>query len=680
MRSRLSRSIGATAALATAGALLIVPQAATAAADDETTDIQILTINDFHGRLEQDLRGGVAGAAGVVGAVKAFEAENPNTLFVSAGDNIGASTFTSFIQDDEPTIEALAKGGLSVSAVGNHEFDKGFADLVDRVIPSFDGHSAEAGAELALGANVYHRGTEDPALAEYAIREVDGVRVGFIGTITADTRTLVSPAGIEEIDFGDQVEAANRVAAEIDDQVDVTVLLTHSGAEFSVDDVSDVEACTRLANEQTEFGALVRDADASIDAIVSGHTHQGYPCEIEGRPVIQANDYGKTLGRLDVSVDAETNELVSIGGSLVPLVEDEAALYPSDEATQAIVDDAVAYAEVEGNVPVGEISADILRAGATPGDDRGSESTMGNLVADVYLWATTEYANYGGEPADLAVMNPGGLREDLWYASSDKGEGDGVVTYAEAAAVQPFANTLTTSELTGADIRQMLEQQWQPGQDRPKLHLGISDGFAYEYVDDAPAGEHVQSVTLNGEEIADDETYIVTTNVFVAAGGDGFTAFDNGPYRDTGLIDLAATVDYFAAHDVVDPAPLGRAVAVDDEEPGEDAGETGDDAGESTDDAGEGSEDAGEATDDAGESADDGAESADAGEATEDGAEGAADDAAESGDPGADAGEGSEDGDLAPTGGESPLLFALIGAGLLAAGLVTIGLRRHTTV
>src|SRR5690606_18609682 len=225
-----------------------------------------------------------------------------------------------------------------------------------------------------------------------------------------------------------------------------------------------------------------------------------------------------------------------------------------------IVDEAVAVAEEQGNVPVGEISGDILRGGATPGDDRGVESTMGNLVADIYLWSTTEYGNYGGEPADIAVMNPGGLRDDLLYASSEVGEGDGVVTYAEAAAVQPFANTLTTSELTGADLKQMLEEQWQPGNDRPKLHLGISEGFSYEYVDDAPAGEHVVSMTLNGEEIAPEQTYTVTTNSFIASGGDGFTAFTNAPFRGTGLIDLDATVDFFAPPRVVDPAPLGRAV------------------------------------------------------------------------------------------------------------------------
>ena len=559
MRSPMNRGLGACAALAVAGGLMLVPHAATAAVEGDTTDVRIVGINDFHGRIEADPAGGVAGAASLVGAVRQFESESPNTLFVSSGDNIGASTFTSFIQQDEPTMESLALGGLDVGVVGNHEFDQGFADLTDRVQPFYQQFSTEEGygEDLTLGANVYLKGTQDPALKEYAIREVDGARIGFIGTITSDTQTLVSPAGISELEFGDQVEAANRVAAQIEDQVDATVLLTHSGAEVSGDDAA---TCEEIANEQTEFGELVRSAAPEIDAILSGHTHQAYPCTIQDRPVIQTGSYGSDVSQLDLQIDTATKELVSVEASLVPLISDDELVFPIAEDIQAVVDAAVEFAAVQGNEPVGEISADILRGGEIPGDDRGVESSMGNLVADMYLWATTEYSKYGGEPADLAFMNPGGLRDDLLYASSDVGEGDGIVTYAEAAAVQPFANTITTSELTGADIEQILEEQWQPGQDRPKLHLGVSEGFSYEYIDDAEPGEHVQSITLNGEALDPEATYTVTTNSFIAAGGDGFTAFANGPARDSGLIDLEASVDYLAEHDVVDPAPLGRAV------------------------------------------------------------------------------------------------------------------------
>lgn len=514
-----------------------------------TTDIQVLTINDFHGRIEQNLGNGEAGAAVIAGAVDAFETENPNTLFVSAGDNIGASTFTSFIQEDAPTIDALTAAGLDLGAVGNHEFDRGFSDLTDRVLPRFGSNT------FGLGANVYLKGTTTPALPEYAIEEVDGVRVAFIGTVTEQTAAMVSPAGIAGIEFGDQLAAANRVASELSEGelADVIVLLTHEG--------SAVSDCSAIATEDTLYGDLVREASPQIDAIVSGHTHQKYSCEIADRPVIQAHQYGTALGKLELTVDNDSKELVSIAGSIVPLVVDGVAAYPADPAVEQIVAAAVTAADEQGSVEVGQVSADVLRGGTPPGDDRGVESSMGNLVADMYLWATSN-DEYAGTPAQIAIMNPGGLRADLLYGT------DGTVTYRDVANVQPFANTLVTVTLTGAQLRQVLEEQWQPdGSSRPKLHLGVSDGFSYTYDPDAPRGTRIVSMTFEGDTITDTDTFTVVTNSFLAEGGDNFVTFASGTDRtDTGQIDLSASVAYFAAHEVVDPAPLGRAALADDSE------------------------------------------------------------------------------------------------------------------
>ncbi|MEV8267882.1 choice-of-anchor I family protein [Microbacterium sp. NPDC076911] len=512
-----------------------------------TTEVTVLTINDFHGRIEQNLYGGEAGAAVLAGAVDSFEAENPNTLFVSAGDNIGASTFTSNVAQDTPTIDALVAAGLDLGAVGNHEFDQGYLDITDRVLPRF-GSTAQG-----LGANVYDRATGDAALDEYAIETIDGVRVAFIGTVTEDTANIVSPTGIATIEFGDQLEAANRVADELaeGDMADVIVLLTHSGSATS--------ECSAVASDASKYGELIREASPDIDAIVSGHTHQTYTCEVadtEGndRPVIQAHQYGTTLGKLDFTVDNDTKELISIDTELVPLVVGGAAAYPADETVAAIVAEAKADADVLGNVESGTISADILRGGTPSGSDRGVESTLGNTVADVYLWATSN-DDYAGTPAEISIMNPGGLRDDLLYGE------DGTLTYRQIANVQPFANTLVTVTLTGAQLEQILEEQWQPGAERPKLHLGISEGFSYEYVEDAAAGEHIVSMTLDGAAIAADDEFTVVTNSFLAGGGDSFFTFAEGTDRtDTGQVDLQATIAYFEEFEVVDPAPLGRAV------------------------------------------------------------------------------------------------------------------------
>lgn len=523
-------------------------------------ELNLLSINDFHGRIQAE--GESAGAAVLAGAVAKYRQENANTLFVSAGDNIGASTFASASQQDAPTIDALGAAGLDLSVVGNHEFDRGFQDLQERVIPRYGTKPKAEGAEgadYALGANVYEKGTSKPALREYTIREVDGVSVGFVGTVTADTATLVSPSGISDLTFGDQLEAANRVAEKLSDgdkkngEADVLVLLTHDGSEST--------ACDTIAKESTDYGQLIRNADEHIDAIISGHTHKPYHCSVpvagtgQTRPVIQAHQYGTTLGEISLSIDASDGTVTQSSTKLVPLAPEDGSAFEPNPAVTDIVDKAVAESEEVGQQEIGAISADILRGGEPAGDDRGVESTLGNTIADVHLWATSN-EDFGGAPAQIAFMNPGGLRADLLYGRN------GVVTYKAAADVQPFANTLITMDMTGAQLYEVLEQQWQPeGASREKLHLGISEGLSYTYVEDAARGEHITSVSFNGKPVAESDTFRVAANAFLASGGDNFTAFAEAKdHADSGQVDLDATVNYFKSHDVVDPAPLGRAV------------------------------------------------------------------------------------------------------------------------
>lgn len=545
----------ATISLITGGAIAANATTVAQPAADETITLDILGINDFHGRIAPD--GGSAGAAVLAGAVDELRAANPNTLFVSSGDNIGASTFASASQQDAPTIDALGAAGLDLSVVGNHEFDRGFTDLLGRVSDRYASATGEDGAEFALGANVYKKGTKTPALREYAIREVSGLRVGFIGTVTTDTPSLVSPAGITNVDFGSELEAADRVATQLSDgdasngEADVLVLLTHNG--------SSNDTCDTIATEKTDYAELLRNANVNIDAIFSGHTHKAYNCEIAGRPVVQSHQYGTTLGEISLEVDAATGDVVSSSSKLNPLATKNTdgawvANYEPNAKVESLVNKSVEESNVVGNVPVGAITEDILRGGEVPGADRGVESTLGNTVADIHLWATSN-EDFGGEPAQIAFMNAGGLRADLLYGK------DGVVTYKAAADVQPFANNLITFDLTGAQIRQALEQQWQPaGSERAKLQLGISDGLTYTYVDDAEPGSHIVDISFNGAPLDETATFKVAANGFLAAGGDNFTAFGEGSnHADTGQTDLDGTVNYFKNHDVVSPAPLGRA-------------------------------------------------------------------------------------------------------------------------
>ncbi|MET0779918.1 MAG: bifunctional UDP-sugar hydrolase/5'-nucleotidase [Mycetocola sp.] len=524
-----------------------------------TVDINLVTVNDFHGRIEQS--GTAAGIARLSTAVNQFRAQNPNTIFAAAGDMIGASTFTSFIQQDVPTIETLNAAGLDVSAVGNHEFDRGFADLTDRVMP--------LAAWEYLGANVYDKVTGAPALPEYWIKKFNGIRVGFVGAVTDELPSLVSPEGIEDITVGSPVEAANRVADQLSDgkssngEADIVILLVHEGAA-----TTDISSAT---DPNSRFGQIVLNADDNIDAIVSGHTHLAYNHVIEGRPVISSGQYGERFSNMEISYDRKSKSITSMKNTLYTMATafdtagNVTAWYAEpDPAIVPIVSEATALANELGAVVIGETTAAFNRAqrpGVVNGvpalvENRGGESTLGNFVADVQLWALNDD---GTRTVDITFMNPGGLRADI---------NAGDTTYREAADVQSFANTLVTVEMTGAQVKAVLEQQWQPaGVSRPFLKLGVNKELSYTYDPTAAQGSHIVDIFLDGLPLDLAATYTVGANSFLASGGDNFTTFAlpevKATKADSGKIDLEAMVDYFEEFGSAAPDYAQRAVGVD---------------------------------------------------------------------------------------------------------------------
>ncbi|WP_062386275.1 ExeM/NucH family extracellular endonuclease [Demequina iriomotensis] len=531
-----------------------------------TTKVQVLGTNDFHGRILPTLASGQAGAAVMAGAVKQLESEYTNSVFTAAGDLIGASTFESFVAKDKPTIDALNAMGLDVSAVGNHEFDQGYEDLIGRVLGDYDAETNPYGGATwtYLGANVR---MEDgsPALDETWMVEFDNgtatteddVKLGFVGVVTDTTPSLVSPAGIEGLEFEDEAVAANRAAEVLEGEgADAIILLVHEGAPTT--------AYADAVDPSNNFGKMISELDDSIDAVISGHTHLAYAHEVpvqgwidEGRavtkrPVVSAGQYGMYLDQLILTFDNATDELASIAVDTINLTEKAdptcttscALVYPADPEVQAIVDAAAADAAVLGAQSIGELTEPLYRARTSSnGEARGGESTLGNAVATVQLWATE------ANGAQIAFMNPGGLRADLLGDAAGTGEYPTSVSYKQANTVQPFGNTLSTLTLTGAEIKAVLEQQWQPdGSSRPFLKLGISDGFDYTYDPTAARGERILQMWLDGVAIDLEAEYTVAANAFLAAGGDNFTAFRDGEnLKDSARVDFDAMVDYLAA-------------------------------------------------------------------------------------------------------------------------------------
>ncbi|QZY30402.1 bifunctional metallophosphatase/5'-nucleotidase [Nocardioides coralli] len=507
--------------------------------------VTIVGSNDFHGRLIRD-NFGIPGAAYYASAVDSIRADNPNTVFAAAGDLIGATTFESFINQDKPTIDVLNAMGLDVSAVGNHELDKGWDDLTQRVMqPESDANPKGGALWEYIAANLIGPAGEEELIEDSWVAEVAGARIGFVGAVTEDLPSLVSPAGIEGVQVTDVVDAVNTEADRLvaEESADMVVMLVHEGAPRT--------DCATMTDPSTTWGNIVSGVNTNVDAIISGHTHLAYNCSIAGRPVVSAGQYGAYLNRLDFTVDPEAGTATLSSQQLVDVYNGG---FAPDAEVQAIVDQAVEDAKAPGSVPLGEIAAPFNRARQSNGtsENRGGESSLGNEVAEAQRWATG---------TDIAFMNPGGLRNDMKGNPVDPAAAEPVydyptdLTYRQAAEVQPFANTIVTMDMTGAQIETLLEQQWQPGKSRPFLKLGVSEGFSYTYesYDSNPdpgvtamRGE-IDRMWLDGQAVRYDRTYRVAANSFIAAGGDSFAAFTEATgKRDSGQVDLEAMVDYMA--------------------------------------------------------------------------------------------------------------------------------------
>jgi 5'-nucleotidase len=533
-------------------------------------DLQLLGFNDYHGHVEANTPGNIldqpAGGGEYLSAkLNELREGNKYSLTVAAGDLIGGSPAFSGLFHDEPSVETLNAMDLDVSGVGNHEFDEGVTELLrmqNGGCHPDDGcyfpDEPYPGADFQwLAANVVNDDGDTP-LPPYWIERVKNVKVGFIGMTLEATDTLVAAAGIQGWDFLDEAETANALVPELQAQgVEAIVVLLHEGGS-QTPPPGDVDACVGISGPVV----AINDAlDPAIDVMITGHTHLPYNCQLDdaaGNPriVTSAYSFGRVVTDVSLVLDKRTNDVrrdLSIATNHAVI---QANLAP-DPAITSIIEKWQPLFDMSGNTPVGTITADILRGGNPPGSDRGVESAAGNLVADAQLWATSAFF------ADVAFMNPGGVRSDLLYAES-AGEGAGVVIFGEAFTFQPFGNTLKTFPMTGAQIVDALEEQCQPlGSSRPFLHLGVSDGFTYDLATTIAAGDctsvTISNAKLNGVPLSPAGTYNVSVNSFLSDGGDNFGTFATitAPKLDGGE-DLQALTNYLDTFSPVAPPPTDR--------------------------------------------------------------------------------------------------------------------------
>ncbi len=476
-------------------------------------EIRLLGVNDLHGHLESpgEVDGRpVGGAAHVAAHLERHESEN--TIRVHAGDMVGASPLISSYFHDEPTVEAMNLMGFEVGVLGNHEFDKG-ADEMMRLV---EGGSREGDSETSdenfsgasfpyLAANIVDKNTGESVFPAYRVIERDGVQIGFIGVVTPETAEITTPEIEASFDLLDMSATVNRYAAELrGDGVEAIVVLAHSGG-IQENGIASGE----VVDEASEM-------DGAVDAIFAGHTHAYVNTRVGGKTIVEGGKYGEAMSVVDLRVDRATGEVVDSSADILPTYNDE--VQPDPEVRELVEEYTDRVAPISNRV-VGTAAREISSS-----TNEAGESPFGNLIAD----ARRSSAN-----ADFAFVLTGALRESV-----EAGE----VTFGGLSASHPGANTLMSVDLTGGQVREVLESQYRA--DGGNRILQIS-GLRFIHDPSRPLGSRVTSITLeDGTPLDPDETYTVAAGEFMADGGNGFDVFTEGENPREFGTELEALVEY----------------------------------------------------------------------------------------------------------------------------------------
>jgi 5'-nucleotidase len=593
--------------LAVAGALSAAGLSACAASAKPPVSVKIIGFNDYHGNLQSpgtfgqntDIpsaqRPPVGGAEYLAGYVSKMKAQQPNTVVVGGGDFIGASPLISALFFDEPAVETLNRIGVDFSAVGNHEFDKGSAELkrlqaggckvtTGAVDPNSCRGAAVGtpvpfeGAKFKwLSANVYETATGKPLLPAYGVKTFNGVRVAFIGMTFEATPTVVTPTGVAGLEFRDEADTVNALVPRLRALgIEAIVVLVHQGG-FQGSGNSDINGCVGdLAG--SDIANIVARLDNAVDLVISGHTHAAYNCSANtldngstprstglpnktGRkiPVTSASAFGRVLTEVDLQIDPTTRDVISVLPTNRLVDRNDTSVTPSAQV-KSIVDAYNLLQAPLANAVIGSITAALPNV-----SDAAGEMPAGDLIADAQLQAT-QPAALGGAVA--AFMNAGGVRNPGFAFSGAVYPYD--VTYGNAFTVQPFGNSLVTMTLTATQLKDLLEQQFVGclGQTQQRI-LQVSNGISYSYSAGAAPCSKIVGLTLTPTDITvvppvvtggvdvivsggvivnPGKTYRVTVNNFMATGGDGFTTLLGGASPLGGAQDIDALVAYMAGY------------------------------------------------------------------------------------------------------------------------------------
>lgn len=488
------------------------------ASDNNYIHVQLLGVNDFHGQLDkyQNVSGVQTGGAEFLAAyLKKYKQENPNTILVHAGDMVGGSPPISSQFQDEPTIEFLNQLHFDVGTPGNHELDHGVNEMKRLIYGGFNENTGYfPGSNTSyISANIIDKKTGTPLLPPYVIKQIDGVKIGFIGVVTTETNLYVLPENRKEIEVTDEVSAINRTVKLLKEKgIKAIVVLAHVSAKSDQQGTNPSDVLVKMAPK----------IDKEVDVIFAGHSHDYANTVVDGKLIVQAYSYGKAFSQVNLTIDRKTKDIVRKDARIILTTHNQ--IQPDHETITLLKK----YRDKLGsyfNGIVGALPGEISRIPDAKGD-----SPLAKMIAE------SERKAMGTE---IAFVHQGEMRESL-----KKGN----ISIENLYTALPFGHRVEKLTLTGAQIKLALEQQWRIGQENDMLQ---AVGLTYSSNLNAPIGQRIAELKdMNGKDLQPEMKYEVTVSNYLADGGDDFTAFKQGNVIESGPLVVDVLSNYIKQNDL----------------------------------------------------------------------------------------------------------------------------------
>ncbi|MBC1778181.1 5'-nucleotidase C-terminal domain-containing protein [Listeria booriae] len=540
---------------------------ADAAVDPNLVPVQVLGINDFHGALDTPSSsplGKIGGADYLATNLNNTEAsfltangltDNTagNSIRVQAGDMVGASPAVSGLLQDEPTIKVLNRMKFEIGTLGNHEFDEGLAEF-KRILDGGDttdfneitqNYDHEASDMSIVVGNVVKKsdGTIPYGFKPYEIKNMGGVDVGFIGVVTTEIPSLVLANHIQDYNFLDEAETIAKYSAELQAKgVKAIVVLSHVPALTPGNPTNGEGSVSGAAVDMMNKVNQIAP-DNSVDLVLAGHNHQYTNGKVGNTRIVQSYNNGKAYSNVTGVLNKTTKDFEATPNAEIKYNLQDVT---PDAGVRSVIDEAYALVNPVISKPIGQMDSAVM----TRDTNADNESPLGNLITD----GQREMAKKAGIAVDFAMTNNGGIRADLVGTAAN---GSYAVTWGAAQAVQPFGNILQVVELTGADIVEALNQQYDESE---KYFLQVS-GLTYTYTKNDAGEKRVVDVKKeDGTKLDESATYRVVINDFLFGGGDSFSAFTKGKQVDVIDPDTDTFINYIQSQTKLVTPELGRKV------------------------------------------------------------------------------------------------------------------------